>query len=73
MNISRKPESQRGPQLARSANATAAGIRVRLRAAADGVGRPRRAAPARPRRRWRRRAAGSRMASTVATTNSRNA
>ena len=31
MNIVRKPESHRGPQLARSANATAAGIRVRGR------------------------------------------
>ena len=31
MNIVRKPESQRGPQLARSANATADGIRVRGR------------------------------------------
>ena len=29
MNISRNPDSQRGPQLARSANATAAGIRPR--------------------------------------------
>ena len=31
MNIVRKPDSQRGPQLARRANATAAGIRVRGR------------------------------------------
>ena len=31
MNMVRKPESQRGPQLARSANATAPGMRVRGR------------------------------------------
>ncbi len=31
MNIVRKPESQRGPQLARSAKATAGGIRRRGR------------------------------------------
>ena len=34
MNIVRKPVSQRGPQLARSANATAPGIRIRLPARA---------------------------------------
>ncbi len=31
MNIVRKPENHRGPQLARSANATAPGMRVRGR------------------------------------------
>ena len=38
MNMVRKPESQRGPQLARSANATGAGIRIRGRRGRPSVG-----------------------------------
>ena len=55
MNIVKNPDSQRGPQLARSANATAAGMRVLgRRPVAVASGRSSRSAPALPRRGWRR-------------------
>ena len=71
-NISRKPARNHGPQLARSANATGPGIRVRSR--------PRREVlPSWPRQdispspSLESTSAGSRIAQTVAITNSTNA
>ena len=70
MNIVRKPESQRGPQLARSANATVPGMRIRGRPLRDLV-EPISTASSSPASESTR--AGSRIAQIVASTNSTNA
>ena len=70
MNIVRKPESQRGPQLARRAKDTVPGIRIRGRPLRDLV-EPISTASSSPASESTR--AGSRMAQMVASTNSTNA
>ena len=69
MNMVRKPVSQRGPQLARSANATAPGMRIFLRPVPPSSPR----STSVPSPLLESTLSGSRIAQTVAITNSRNA
>ena len=71
MNMSRKPLIHRGPQLARSANATGCGMRVRGRR--PGRSRLSPISTSSPSPTDESTFSGSRIAQTVATTNSRNA
>jgi hypothetical protein len=70
MNMVRKPESQRGPQLARRANETVPGIRTRRRPLRN-FAEPISTASSSPASESTR--AGSRIAQMVASTNSTNA
>ena len=71
MNMVRNPVSQRGPQLALRANATAAGIRRRVRARGPALGPGSSARGSSP---WLESTrAGSRIAQIVASTKSTNA
>ena len=71
MNIVRNPESQRGPQLARSAKETVPGIRIRGRWPLRDLAEPISTASSSPASESTR--CGSRMAQMVASTNSTNA